>query len=548
MSPIPDSTLWLTNGILDGVLPALGLVGGLVSKCCLSLESHSAYRATLSETPAVSRVCPSGTPETLQATQSSHRGNSPTTQLFPHFSSFVTKRSSLSTLLGSNYSKHRFLGSGKTTLLNHILTSNHGLKVAVIENEFGEVGVDDALVSKRDKLAGDEEHFSQCVHLDQILEMNNGCICCTVRGDLIGFLTKLASRKVDLILIETTGLADPAPVAQTFFVDDKVSAHYELDAILTVVDAKHIWLHLEERTDGTENEAIEQIAFADVLILNKLDLIENDEDVAKLRAKVTSINRTARIIETRNSEVDPRLILNQRAFDLKKILELEPDFLQDTEHQHDQSVTSVGLIFEYDLVLAKLEDLIGELMREKGNDLLRYKGVLPVRGMNKRFVFQGVHMLFGGNFSTPWGKDKREGRFIFIGRNLDRAEIIRKFEECKAVPLRFEAGQGVQVNLQGGYRDGVVTHHWDEGNCYKVFVPSMKSHVWAPDDIDEYIKVKRVHVADMSQFNDLQSPPFRCSNTNKVIRRGMVRKSRQFFSSGPWKSTVSEGADVFQST
>ena len=213
-----------------------------------------------------------------------------------------------------------FLGSGKTTLLNYILTKNHGKRIAVIENEFGEVGIDDALVKQ--KFKEDEEIF----------EMNNGCICCTVRGDLIKILGKLTKhkQKFDYVLIETTGLADPAPVAQTFFVDDVVQASYSLDGIITVIDAKHITMHIDEiKPEGVENESIEQIAFADRILLNKTDLV-TAEELEVVKTRIQSINKSAPIITTLNSEVDLDKILNIQAFDLKRITQdLDPTFLTD---------------------------------------------------------------------------------------------------------------------------------------------------------------------------------------------------------------------------
>merc|ERR1719188_1459298 len=372
-----------------------------------------------------------------------------------------------------------FLGSGKTTLMNHILSDNeHGLKIAVIENEFGEVGVDDALL-RTGKMAGAEE----------IVEMNNGCICCTVRGDLVKMLGQLKKKKLDLILIETTGLADPAPVAQTFFVEEEISSHYSLDAILTVVDAKHILQHLdEEKPEGAENESVEQVAFADIILLNKCDLIKERSELENIVERIKKINVSVEVIETINSKVDPKRLLNRDAFNLDRVLEMDPDFLKDVEHEHDQTVTSVGFTFDYDLEIRKLESLIQMLMTQKGVDLYRYKGVLPIKGMDKRFVFQGVHMLFNGNFSTEWKKvEKRIGRFIFIGKNLNREELTSQFEACKAVPLRFDIGDYVMVNI-GSFEQGVVKAHWDEGNAYRVNVIQKGYDVWAPEDVDHYIK------------------------------------------------------------
>jgi len=223
-----------------------------------------------------------------------------------------------------------FLGSGKTTMLNYILTENHGKKIAVIENEFGEIGIDDALVI-------DSE--------EEIFEMNNGCICCTVRGDLIRILGNLMRRrdKFDHILIETTGLADPAPVAQTFFVDDEIRSQLKLDAIITLIDAKHIEQHLdEEKPEGVENEALEQIAFADRIIINKTDLVEA-QDIERVEKRLRAINALADISLSTYGEIDLNQILDVGAFDLERALDLDPQFLTETEHQHDLTVTSVGI-------------------------------------------------------------------------------------------------------------------------------------------------------------------------------------------------------------
>lgn len=371
-----------------------------------------------------------------------------------------------------------FLGSGKTTLLNHILSDNkHGLKIAVIENEFGEVGVDDALL-RTGKLAGAEE----------VVEMNNGCICCTVRGDLINMLNKLKARPLDLVLIETTGLADPAPVAQTFFVDDDISAHYTLDAIVTVVDAKHVVMHLdEEKAEGVENESVEQIAFADIILLNKCDLVERPE-LEKVMGRIKSMNKGVEIIETVQSKVAPQRLLNRDAFNLDRVLEMEPDFLEDGDHMHDETVSSVGFSFDYDLDQALLQKLISMMLQTMGTDLFRYKGVLPIKGMKQKFVFQGVHMLFNGNFSDEWGEDEpRKGRFIFIGKNLDRKSLTESFEACRAKDLRFKIGDKCYVNI-GSFQPGIVQKHWDEGNAYRVHVESKGYDVWAPEDKDHYIR------------------------------------------------------------
>jgi G3E family GTPase len=457
-----------------------------------------------------------------------------------------------------------FLGAGKTTLLNRILTEQHGKKIAVIENEFGEVGVDNQLV-----IASDEELF----------EMNNGCICCTVRGDLIRILGRLLKRKdkLDAILIETTGMANPAPVAQTFFTDDEMKTSFRLDAIVTLVDAKHISQHL-----GTDEEALKQIAFADVILLNKTDLVTPAE-LDALETRIRSINAVAKVHRTQNADVRITNILDVGGFNLSRATELDPKFLEqeypfewagayplpagtheleighgdeddhsheghdhshegcnhdhhhhgneneldvvilpvkslddkdlaitrdvavpvfanwesrlkpgdtvvpgDTlqrllldegngkfalkiekpghyvvfeacgehplhinvasqfvkpvwqqdfhaAHTHNEAVTSVGISTPGDLDGKKLNDWISELLRVKGGDIYRMKGVLAVKGTNKRLVFQGVHMLFDAKFDREWAAgEPRQNTLVFIGKNLDRAALTEAFKCCLA--------------------------------------------------------------------------------------------------------------------
>ena len=313
-----------------------------------------------------------------------------------------------------------FLGAGKTTLLNYILTEQHGKRIAVIENEFGEVGIDDAIVIDAE---------------EEIFEMNNGCICCTVRGDLIRILGNLMRRKdkFDQILIETTGLADPAPVAQTFFVDDEMAAQLKLDAIVTVVDAKHLLPHLdEEKPEGIENEALEQLAFADRIVLNKIDLA-NDVELSEVESRIQEVNPLAPIIRTQHGKVNLDAILDVGAFSLDRVLADDPEFLDpDAEHQHDLTVTSVGIEVEGDLDLERLNDWLGNLLQTKGTDIFRSKGILSIAGMEERYVFQGVHMLLDGQPNGTWGEDERRNRLVFIGRNLDRESLEKSFRSCLA--------------------------------------------------------------------------------------------------------------------
>jgi G3E family GTPase len=434
-----------------------------------------------------------------------------------------------------------FLGAGKTTLLNHILTAEHGKRIAVIENEFGEVGVDQELV------IGAEE---------EIFEMNNGCICCTVRGDLIRILGSLMKRKdkFDYIMIETTGLADPGPVAQTFFVDDEMRSKLALDAVVTVVDAKHVWQHLDD-----SDECKEQIAFADVILLNKTDLVAPAE-LDRLEARVKAMNAAARVLRCRDAAVEMDHILDVGGFNLDRALEVDPKFMEPEypfewagvyrlepgtyslvlhegpdpamdvallpvagtgaadlervvmeavlafsdepaeldaggelrpgqrlhrlrlggkqsafrvridragayalftqhhpdefraalhgatgplapalgreykpDHEHDDAVTSVGITTPGDLNSKRLNEWLGQLLMNRGPDIFRMKGVLSIQGDDRRFVFQGVHMLFDGRPDRPWGKkEARHNALIFIGRNLNRAELEAGFRACLA--------------------------------------------------------------------------------------------------------------------
>ena len=432
-----------------------------------------------------------------------------------------------------------FLGSGKTTLLNRILTEQHGQKIAVIENEYGEVGIDNDLVIDAD---------------EEIFEMNNGCICCTVRGDLIRILGTLMRRKdrFDHILIETTGLADPGPVIQTFFVDDEMQELLSLDGVVTLVDAAHLALHLDDAP-----EASEQIAFADVIVLNKIDLVEADQ-LDALEQRLRALNAVAKIHRVEDAAVAVEEVVGLGGFDLARGLELEPELLKPgypfewlgayelapgrhtlsfgaapdpavdlllvripqaadpevdavlrdatlafsadavpvgaersllgdgrlgvatlaaggtnvpveieaagsyvlfaehgagelelslsgpdgaavapavdrqiaPDHEHDESVGSVGITENGELDDKRLNAWLGTLLRDKGQDIFRMKGVLAIAGMEQRFVFQGVHMLFDGRPDRPWGDEPRANKLIFIGRNLDRAELEAGFRAC----------------------------------------------------------------------------------------------------------------------
>jgi G3E family GTPase len=307
-----------------------------------------------------------------------------------------------------------YLGAGKTTLLNRILTEPHGKKFAVIINEFGAVGVDNDLV-----VGVDEEVF----------EMNNGCICCTVRGDLIRIISGLMRRgldKFDGIIVETTGLADPAPVAQTFFMDDDVRAATKLDAVVTVVDAKHITARLKDST-----EAQDQIAFADVIILNKTDLV-SAEELETVESQIRAINPYASVHKAQNSNVALDVVLDRGAFDLNRILEIEPEFLEGGHtHNHDNAVQSVSFTSDRAVIMGRFEEWIGQTLAEHGEHILRSKGVLNIRNSPRRFVFQAVHMVADSAPGNAWRDgEKKTSKLVFIGRNLDRALLKKGFEDC----------------------------------------------------------------------------------------------------------------------
>ncbi|EDQ88627.1 uncharacterized protein MONBRDRAFT_9023 [Monosiga brevicollis MX1] len=399
-----------------------------------------------------------------------------------------------------------FLGSGKTTFINYILKEKHGLRIAVVENEFGEVGIDDGLVLQTD---------------EEVIEMMNGCICCTVRDDLIQALTRLATERrhmFDYVVIETTGLADPAPVAQTFFVDEKISQLYVLDSIVTFVDCQHISSHLEEiKPEGVENEAIEQVAFADVLVLNKTDLVSAAE-IKELRKRLAGINATARMLESEQSRIPLDAVLNIRAFDLEKTLQMDAEFLDtDADHLHDKSVSSVGIVIEGECIPNRLNDWLSEILRTKGADIFRSKGILAMMGTDEKFVFQGVHMLLnmGGSGQlglnlTPWQPgEKRVNKLCFIGRNLDRAELTAGFQACvfngkfpepgspPKQKLRFKVGDPVMAKV-GPWAAGVITALWyreplwETGRFapYQVRLLEDDGLVWVPRDSDVLIRAR----------------------------------------------------------
>jgi G3E family GTPase len=300
-----------------------------------------------------------------------------------------------------------FLGAGKTTLLNRILTAEHGHRVAVIVNEFGEVGIDHHLLISSDQ---------------EIVEMSNGCICCTVRGDLLRSLFQLLEHrsKFDTLMIETTGLADPAPVVQTFFIDERIKSEFQLNGVVTVVDAKHIWQQVDRSP-----EAREQIAFADMVLLNKIDLI-NPEDLQELEYKLRVLNGAARVYQTRNSDVEIDKVLELRSLDLEiKAQE------HDDNHRHTEDIATVAITVPGDLDGLRLSQWFRGLLAEFGERIMRMKGILNLRKDPDQFVFQGVHLLFEGRPGRPWAEDEeRLNRLVFIGRDLDREKITQGFMSC----------------------------------------------------------------------------------------------------------------------
>ena len=415
-----------------------------------------------------------------------------------------------------------FLGSGKTTLLNHILTATHGKKIAIIENEFGDVAIDDKLVQSNSKFETDEE----------IVEVLNGCICCSVRSDLIEVVKKLAARtaagelSLHAIVIETTGMADPAPVANAFLVHDEIRAFARLDGIVTMVDAKHVERHLDAvKPEGVVNEAVAQAAFADRLLLNKTDLV-SEEDLVRIEARLKGINAFAPIQRCSRGDVSVDSVLGIHGFDLNRALLVNPQLLSTDAPptQHDTSVGSVSLdqgasrhlrtVQKGELDLELLQDWISELLDTSGEDIYRMKGVLCVAHAPRRFVYHAVHMSFQSEFGDAWGSgEPRDCKMVFIGKNLDAKALAARFDACLATPeniqkkvdeLRFGLGDpvlcrtgrtewtpGTIVGLM--YRDanmapGVVAP-------YQVQLEADGGLIFAPADDNEVIRSNKRRAA-----------------------------------------------------
>ena len=310
-----------------------------------------------------------------------------------------------------------FLGSGKTTLLNRILRERHGQRIAVIENEFGEAGIDNELLVQDTG--------------EQIIEMNNGCICCTVRGDLVRILGELHAKRTagtlhfDSVIIETTGLADPAPVAQTFFVDEDIGDHYRLDAVVTMVDAKHAMAQFD-----AHHEAQEQVGFADRILMTKTDLV-SVEELRALEQRVRRMNPRAPIAAAHFGITPIEQLLDVRGFNLNDVLQIEPDFLTNSDHEHDDEVTSFVFRAEQAFIAERLEDFLTAILQLYGANLMRYKGVIDVDHHDRRVVLQGVHMLMGMDSGSAWARDEhRISRIVFIGKSMPKDLILQGLEQC----------------------------------------------------------------------------------------------------------------------
>jgi len=450
-----------------------------------------------------------------------------------------------------------FLGSGKTTLLNHILSATHGKKIAIIENEFGDTAIDDALVAKNSKFSSDEE----------IIEVLNGCVCCSVRSDLIEVLKKLAWRVeigdlfLDAIIIELTGMADPAPVAQTFLVHPVVQDFARLDGIVTLVDAKHIERHLdEEKPEGVVNEAVAQVAFADRLLLNKIDLVSG-EDLVRIEARLASINQAAPIQRCQKSEVSVDSVLGVDAFDLQRALKAAPELLNTGAEPtlHDSSVSSVSLdqsaprhlrnVRKGALDLGLVQTWLNGLLNEKGNDIFRTKGVLATTHSSRRFVIHGVHMTVSGGFvGEPWGAEPRESKLVFIGKHLDEAALVRGFNACLATPenlrrkaaaLRFAVGDKVECRMDQWIPGVVVAllYRDDCGNMqegqvapYQVKLDDAEgSLIWPPHDSDQVIRTRRgaeqaISVQDRQLVEDEVARHIDAADPHKKLQAAHVQR------------------------
>lgn len=386
-----------------------------------------------------------------------------------------------------------YLGAGKTTLLNYILHEQRDKKLAVIENEIGEVSVDDALVeNKHEDMA------------EELIVLNNGCICCTIRGDLQKSLADLANKfkggkyELDGILIELTGAADPAPVVQTFFMDDIVRSSFYVDNVIALVDAKHCLEKLDE-SKGDPNEkgtACAQIAFSSTVLLNKIDLVD-EKVILECEKRLKEVNRSVDIIRCEQAKVPLDKLLNVKAFDLNTVLEEqymdEEEFRAFYKPKMDKSISNVGVQFEGGLSMFKFQQFLSSLIGEEevAKDFLRIKGVLHIQGSDKMFVLQCVHMLRNQNFTKEWPADQvRSSKIIFIGRGMQqrRRMLTEGTLNCVVKPLRFKVGDKVMAQTGEKYEAGTVIRQWDEFNAYRIRLAADQEEVWAPLDEDCYVQ------------------------------------------------------------
>jgi len=390
-----------------------------------------------------------------------------------------------------------YLGAGKTTFLNYVLKEQRDKKLAVIENEIGEVSVDDALVEQRPDDTAEE-----------LIVLDNGCICCTIRGDLQKALQDLAQKqaagaiKLDGVLIELTGAADPAPVVQTFFMDNLVRQAFYVDNVIALVDAKHCLEKLDESKGDPQEKgtACAQIAFSSTVLLNKTDLVD-EATISECEKRLTEVNRVVDIIRCQQARVPLDRLFNVNAFDLAKVLDEqymdEQEFYEFYKPKMDRSISNVGVQFQGAIVMCKFQHLLDNLLgdEESAKDFLRIKGVLNVQGSDDMFVLQCVHMLKTQNFARPWADKQRENRIIFIGRGMQqrRKELTDAVMACVAKPLRFDVGDEVQARVEKGYTLGKVIKQWDELNAYRIRLRGEGREVWAPADEDVFIKASKKH-------------------------------------------------------
>lgn len=386
-----------------------------------------------------------------------------------------------------------YLGAGKTTLLNYVLKEQNTKKLAVIENEIGEVSIDDQLVEQRAEDMAEE-----------LVVLDNGCICCTIRGDLVKTLINLANKRaaglqLDGVLIELTGAADPAPVVQTFWIDETVRSFFYVDNVIALVDAKHAIEKLDESESNRAEKgtACAQIAFSSTVLLNKVDLVD-DAKLREIEGRIKQVNSTVEIVRCEQARAPLDKLMNVRAFDLTKVLEEqymdEDEFQEFYKPKMDNSISNVGVRCPGAVNYFAVQELIDKYLstEDTSKDFLRIKAVLDIKGSDEMFVIQCVHMLKTQNFTKPWPEGElRENRIIFIGRKMQerRQELTDGFKACIAQPLRFQIGDAVLAKTGEGpddYESGEITGHWHETNAYRIKCQNYS--VFAPFDKDTYVK------------------------------------------------------------